>query len=400
MTKPFLRSGSLDRLVALGENGQPIYAQAQSIREALRLKQQPAIADCLAIPQLNAQQDRIDWYAPFSGQVRPWSAADDNQRRAALTQLDACLTDVEALSRQAVAAPQAALQRFGALLRYLLRFPDMQHVYLVDGKPVLTFWGFSHAEHRSDDDPFACLRPDDAPPPAVAAPAAAAAPDMPAAAPMVPPQPRAAGRRRLLLPAIAVVMATLAALGWHWRQPPAADTQAAAPVPAPAPVRPAAPPALKPLPPLPLAKATLLPPPAPVTAPVAPPDEGNALIMPAAAVKAGSTRFLNGQWRAVADVKTPLTGRLPSLIYRLHNGTGSVTLRQADNVRCQVNVETGLMPSGKLVINSRSKARCSDGSRYQMPEIVCLPQEERPAACSGRYGPDTLYPMTITREKK
>ncbi|AGB82488.1 hypothetical protein D781_2217 [Serratia sp. FGI94] len=398
MTKPFLRSGSLDRLVALGENGQPIYAQAQSIREALRLKQQPAIADCLAIPQLNAQQDRIDWYAPFSGQVRPWSAADDNQRRAALTQLDACLTDVEALSRQAVAAPQAALQRFGALLRYLLRFPDMQHVYLVDGKPVLTFWGFSHAEHRSDDDPFACLRPDDAPPPAVTTPAAVVAPDMPAPAPMVPSQPRAAGRRRLLLPAIVVVVATLAALVWQWRQPPVAAPQAA--VSAPAPVRPAAPPAIALLPPLPLAKATLLPTPAPVTAPVAPPDDGNVLIMPAAAVKAGSTRFLNGQWRAVADVKTPLTGRLPSLLYRLHNGTGSVTLRQADNVRCQVNVETGLMPSGKLVINSRSKARCSDGSRYQMPEIICQPQEEHPAACSGRYGPDTLYPMTITREKR
>ncbi|QHA89492.1 SrfA family protein [Serratia rhizosphaerae] len=392
MTKPFLRSGSLDKLVALGENGQPIYAQAQSVREALRLKHQPAIADCLAIPQLNAQQDRIDWYAPFSGEIRPWAVADDNERRAALAQLDACLTEVEALSRQAIAAPQAALQRFGALLRYLLRFPDMQHVYLVDGKPVLTFWGFSHAGQNGGDDPFAFLRAGEPPP----APAVATALSTPSEAPDLPPPPRA-GRPRWLLPVIVVLM-TLAALGWQWRQSHDAAPQAAAPEPV-LPMPPAAPPAIKPIPPLPLAKATLQPAP-PAPEPAAPPSDNRALIMPAAAVKAGSTRFLNGEWRAVPEVKTPLTGRLPSLLYRLHSGKGSVSLRQADNVRCQVDVETGLMPSGKLVINSRTKARCSDGSRYQIPEIVCQPQEDRPAACSGRYGPDTLYPMTLKREKK
>lgn len=396
MTKPFLRSGSLDKLVALGENGQPIYAQAQSIREALRLKNQPAIADCLAIPQLNLRQDRIDWYAPFSGEIRPWTAADDNERRAALAQLDACLTEVEALSRQAVAAPQAAQQRFGTLLRYLLRFPDAQQVYLVDGKPVLTFWGFDHAEQGGGSDPFACLRPEETSP--VAAPVTAAETAIGApSAPQYDVRPPRAGRPGWLLAAIVMVM-TLAVLGWQWRQSHDAAPQAAAPAPV-LPMPPAAPPAITPMPPLPLAKATLQPAP-PTPEPAAPPSDNHALIMPAAAVKAGSTRFLNGEWRAVPDVKTPLTGRLPSLRYRLHNGKGSLSIRQADNVRCRVDVETGLMPSGNLVINSRTKAHCSDGSRYQIPEIVCQPQEDRPAACSGRYGADTLYPMTITREKK
>lgn len=68
---------------------------------------------------------------------------------------------------------------------------------------------------------------------------------------------------------------------------------------------------------------------------------------------------------------------------------------------CKVKVETGLMQSGNLVINSRTKARCSDGSRYQMPEIVCTPMGDDIAAqCTGRYSADTLYPMMIKREKK
>lgn len=30
------------------------------------------------------------------------------------------------------------------------------------------------------------------------------------------------------------------------------------------------------------------------------------------------------------------------------------------------------MPSGNVVIKSRSKARCNDGSRYTLPEITYL----------------------------
>ena len=60
MAKLFLRSGSLDDFLALGENGQPVYASALQLRETLRLRKQQQIADCLAIPQPNEHGDRID----------------------------------------------------------------------------------------------------------------------------------------------------------------------------------------------------------------------------------------------------------------------------------------------------------------------------------------------------
>lgn len=69
VVKPFLRSGSLDDVLALGENGQPVYACAQQLRETLRLRRQQQAADCLAIPQPNESGTRIDWYAPFPGKV-------------------------------------------------------------------------------------------------------------------------------------------------------------------------------------------------------------------------------------------------------------------------------------------------------------------------------------------
>ncbi|CAI2473139.1 Uncharacterised protein [Serratia ficaria] len=123
-------------------------------------------------------------------------------------------------------------------------------------------------------------------------------------------------------------------------------------------------------------------------------------MLPADAVKAGSTRFLNGKWRATVALKDPLTGKRPSLQYRLNGGKGTASITHGDAVTCRAPIEAGLMPSGNLVINSRAKARCSDGSRYPLPEIVCRQNDTGPAACSGRYGADTVYPMTFKRESK
>ena len=115
---------------------------------------------------------------------------------------------------------------------------------------------------------------------------------------------------------------------------------------------------------LPLAHATLMPPP---PAPVIPqPADKNALVLPPEAVKAGSTRFLNGKWRATVALKDPITGKRPGLQYRLNGGKGNAIIAYGDGVSCRVAVEAGLMQSGNLVINSRTKARCSDGSRYQI----------------------------------
>ncbi|WP_286873504.1 SrfA family protein, partial [Pantoea sp. UBA5035] len=158
MAKTFLRSGNLDAVLALGENGQPVYASALQIRETLRLRRQTVLANCLAIPQPNARGDRLDWYAPFSGKVKSWLGASDYERRLALEQLTATQQEMQDLSARAREADNPAMRLFGALLGKALQFPDQQYVYLVDGKPVITFWGFVDAQARTRDDALACLR--------------------------------------------------------------------------------------------------------------------------------------------------------------------------------------------------------------------------------------------------
>lgn len=441
MAKSFLRSGSLDDILALGENGQPVYAAAFQIREALRLKKQQHIADCLAIPQLNERGDRIDWYAPIEGKVTSWVAASTTERKSAIKQLSACLSAANDLCQHAQKSDKSAHRLLGVLLAKTMQFPDQNHVYLVAGKPVLTFWGFVSRDQKMRTDPLDCLRqtaetieptliPLSAAPSAPITPPVAAAelPPPTDIAPVIPPvitlEPTALStsekkltrwlRFSWLLPVLALIIALIVQFSGGMPESvlPAvpedkivaditAEEKSAAEVSAPA-IK-IIQPALEPQ--LPLDNATLVPP-QPVVADLAEVPEltatqsKNALILPFEAVKVGSTAFLNGNWRVSPEIKTAQTGKAPSLRYQIKNGKGKVRITHGDNVSCQANITAGLMKSGNLVINSRYKAQCSDGSKYQIPEIVCQQGITGIADCKGRYDANTTLPMTMKRETK
>lgn len=394
MAKPFLRSGSLDDVLTLGENGQPVYAVASQLREALHIHQQQAAADCLAIPVPNEQADRIDWYAPVTGQVTSWHAADETARTAALRQLERFQATAHAISLRARNSGQSSQQLFAALLTKAMQFPDQNAVFLVDGKPVVTCWGFVKADGKTRIDPLDCLRPQDCPAEPTALPEVEVAEVPVAAPPQIPPIIEKKPRRIWwLLPMFAILAALI---GWFTYSQPNTETP-------PPPEKVVAPVKLevKPMRPLvgmhlPLSLAEVPPPPV-VTPTVV---DKLALTLPAESVKIGSTAFLNGKWRATLAIKDPLTGKLPSLVYQFKNGKGTASITQGDKVTCRVAVSAGLMQSGNLVINSRTKARCSDGSRYQMPELVCRQGDAGAADCTGRYDSETVFPMTIKRESK
>ncbi|PWC20837.1 hypothetical protein DDT52_09025 [Brenneria roseae subsp. roseae] len=471
MAKLFLRSGSLDDFLALGENGQPVYASALQLRETLRLRKQQQIADCLAIPQPNENGDRIDWYSPIEGKVTSWIAASEKERDVALKRLETYQVAVADISRRAQSAENAGQKLFGVLLAKAIQFPGPNHVYLVDGNPVLTFWGFVNLDKKSRTDALDCLRPTEKESePVFTVPASISAYAEPPEAPVAPstpepkpvmttpepvPEPAVAARRpwlRLwwLFPAAALMAvlsffirggfseqnatpepAPLASIVKPEKRalPSSASTSESEPpvvsnATTPAPVPPETVPAAEPVvattapteepvaetptvkPPVTtepkeIAAVPAEPAPAPET-PIVPAGKDD-LVMPADAVRMGSINFLNGNWRVAVNVRTPpITGRPPSLSYQIRNGKGTARITHGDGVTCRADIEAGLMSSGNLIINSRTRARCSDNSRFQMPEIVCKQGAAATGAaeCIGRYNADSVFPMTIKRESK
>ncbi|ACS85674.1 SrfA family protein [Musicola paradisiaca] len=452
MAKLFLRSGNLDDFLALGENGQPVYLSALQLRETLRLRKQQSIADCLAIPQSNEDGDRIDWYSPFNGKITSWMAASDEQREQALALLEQYQNTVADISENAQRSEKSAQKLFGVLLAKAFQFPGANHVYLVDDKPVITFWGFVNLGKKSRADALECLRPvepepiepqeEPIPEPQEKIEPTLTPAELPTEEPALEPEPvftlpdtvaepvpAALTKRRVwtsiwwLVPCTAL----LATLVFQIRgcvspsapeHPPATATGAKpekrvleTPTPADKSTEPL------PLPTLPLEKSSLAP--APALVPAIPektaeekaaeaaahadmgPAPKGALLMPLESVKMGSIRFLDGSWQAAVNVKNPLTGRPPVLKYQIRDGKGRVRFTYGEGITCQAEVEAGLHQSGNLVINSRYRARCSNGSRYPMPEIICVRQDASDIAeCKGRYDADTVLPMTIKRESK
>lgn len=446
MAKTLLRSGNLDDFQAVGGGGQAVFESALQIREALRLRKQQAIVDCLAIPQVNDSGDRVDWYSPVEGSVTSWKAADEDDRYRALRYLENTLASVESLSKKCLQSPKTAQQLFGSLLSKAFQFPGENFLFLVDGKPVISFWGFVNLNENARDDVLDCLRESLIPEPApvviddpepepepepvmtfehadepLIAPSTVVRitpeelyepePAPVVAQPVQEPVPANIVKKRRVplwaLPVAAVIVAAVAApLLWPKQAPSAEPAPAPAPEPveiAPKPIKAVEPLAMK----LPLHQAEVVaskekeaapaeaaPQPAPVVIVAIPKD---AMVMEANQVKAGSTRFLNGTWRAILDVKDPVTGKPPSLRYQIQNNKGFARVVHGDNIVCRAEVFSGLHSNGELMIKSRGTARCTDGSRYPMPEVACKAGTSDIAECRARYDANTVVPLTFKK---
>lgn len=432
MAKTLLRSGNLDDYQAVGGGGQAVFDSALQIRETLRLRKQQAMVDCLAIPQINDNGDRVDWYSPIEGKAVAWKAADEEARFRALRYLGSTLENAAALSRKSLQSGKTSLQLFGSLLEKAIQFPGENHVFLVDGKPVITFWGFVNLNENPRDDVLDCLRLADIPPVVtVAEPEQEeeippeitfAEADAPLLTPVVelakpaepepqppvivnepevtPPLAQEKPARRLPLWSLPVAAVIIAAIVGPllWKQ------QATQPVPEAAAVE-VAKIDMAPLPALasalPLHRAEVTP-----AAKKEKPVEGpvviaaipkDALVMDANQMKAGTTRFLNGNWRVLVDVKDPVSGKAPSLRYQIQANKGTARVVHGDNIVCRAEIFSGLHQSGELMIKSRGNARCTDGSRYPMPEITCKAGTNDVAACTARYDDHAEIPLTIKK---
>lgn len=432
MAKTLLRSGNLDDYQAVGGGGQAVFDSALQIRETLRLRKQQAMVDCLAIPQINDNGDRVDWYSPIEGKAVAWKAADEEARFRALRYLGSMLENAATLSRKSLQSGKTSLQLFGSLLEKAIQFPGENHVFLVDGKPVITFWGFVNLNENPRDDVLDCLRIADVPPVVtvaepeqeeeIAPEITFAEADVPLLTPVVD-QPKPAEPepkppvivnepevtaspvqekpiRRLPLWSLPVAAVIIAAIVGPllWKQ------QTTQPVPAVAAIE-VAKVDMAPLPALtsalPLHRAEVTP-----TAKKEKPVEGpvviaaipkDALVMDANQMKAGTTRFLNGNWRVIVDVKDPVSGKAPSLRYQIQANKGTARVVHGDNIVCRAEIFSGLHQSGELMIKSRGNARCTDGSRYPMPEITCKAGTNDVAACTARYDDHAEIPLTIKK---
>ena len=141
---PLLISEPLQRYRALGLAGDPVWRAAGQLRAAIAARLSREHADLLAIPEVDPTGRRIDWYAPFDGESRRLGEVDAAERAQLLDKVQRLHGDLARMADTMEAPERSSAERnFARLLRHALTAPGEETLYVVDGKPVMTFWGFT-----------------------------------------------------------------------------------------------------------------------------------------------------------------------------------------------------------------------------------------------------------------
>ena len=176
---PLLVSEPLQRYRALGAAGDPVWRAAGQLRAAIAQRLSREHADLLAVPEVDPSGKRIDWYAPFDGTAKRLGDLGESERATVLEKVRALHADMARLADTMEAPERSGAERsFARLLRHALTAPGEESLHVVDGRPVMTFWGFS-AEAAL---PGVFLASPPAPPPKIAAPPEAVFASAPAVA--------------------------------------------------------------------------------------------------------------------------------------------------------------------------------------------------------------------------
>ncbi|PWC40180.1 hypothetical protein TSO221_25755 [Azospirillum sp. TSO22-1] len=425
-----LRSDPLSAYQAKGAHGEPVFRSATPLRRAVQARLGPELAGFLAIPKINERGDAIDWYAASGGDVIPPASQTEEERAQAHAEAKA----MQARLREAAAGFAAAAGAtrdetlFAALLAAAAEFPDGDHVYLVNGRPVITFWGFTHI--GQDTTSWAARAPVATPPP-----------EPPPAAPM--PSVPAPVRRGVLswpflagfLPFVVLPLLLIPLLfglhscspglvepyvagidprlpglfGWSAPErpsPPAAPAridppkaEVAAPPKAEIPVVPAVEPG-KPVPVTPEVGRAGTVPPVPPSKPPTPatlPPEPVPMVIPEQARKEGRVDFLEGRWRSRTGLTETDTGRPVAVDYAFdRQGQGTLTIRRDDGSECRGRAQA-TMRGGQLHIDGLDDPRCPDGTRFNRSQVECRVGEGGRAVCHGRHANNKTFNVEMQR---
>ncbi len=140
-----LSSSSFGGLREIGGFGQPLHTLYPQIRAVLASELEPDAAWLLAEPVVDRANNRIDWYTEGDPEDKPVALRDlpDEQRQSLRARIDALLGRGRELAERYATAKEVRQNQLGAILRAVLVAPAETGVFLVNGRPVLTGWGFT-----------------------------------------------------------------------------------------------------------------------------------------------------------------------------------------------------------------------------------------------------------------
>ena len=140
-----LSSSSFDGMRETGGFGQPLHTLYPQIRAVLAGQLGAEVADLLAEPVVDRARGRIDWYAEGDPDRSPMALNDlpEEQRQPILARIEEILGRGRELAERYAASGDVQRMQLGAILKAALGGAVETGVFLVEGRPVMTGWGFA-----------------------------------------------------------------------------------------------------------------------------------------------------------------------------------------------------------------------------------------------------------------
>ncbi len=121
-------------------NEEIIFSKYSDLTKLVKQHLSPVTASIFAIPTVQEDSNEIEWSSELKGQpVQLNSLPKDEQQQAKKLLNDR----LSAIDRLADKLPQQAseTEKLRALLKQALHYPGDEAVYVINGQPVITFWG-------------------------------------------------------------------------------------------------------------------------------------------------------------------------------------------------------------------------------------------------------------------
>lgn len=140
-----LSSSSFDGMRETGGFGQPLHTLYPQIRAVLAGQLGEEVADLLAEPVVDRARGRIDWYAEGDPDQSPVALHElpEEQRQPILARIEEILGRGRELAERYAASGDVQRMQLGAILKAALGGAVATGVFLVEGRPVMTGWGFA-----------------------------------------------------------------------------------------------------------------------------------------------------------------------------------------------------------------------------------------------------------------
>ncbi len=117
-----------------------IFSEYSDLTKLVKRHLSPVTASIFAIPTFQENSDEIEWSSELKGQPVQLNSLPKDEQLQAKKLLDNRLS---AIARLADELPQQApeTEKLQALLKQALHYPGDEAVYVINGQPVITFWG-------------------------------------------------------------------------------------------------------------------------------------------------------------------------------------------------------------------------------------------------------------------